>query len=47
MFSTCSIGSPLVSGTKTMTKKMAATVMKMKIMNVEEVPMACVKDRKD
>ena len=26
---------------------MAATLMNMNIMNVDEVPMACVKDRKD
>lgn len=47
MFSTSSIGSPFVSGTKTMTKTMAATVMKMNIMNVYEVPIASVNDRKD
>lgn len=47
MFSTSSIGSPLVSGTKTITKTIAATVMNINIMNVDEIPIASVKDRKD
>lgn len=47
IFSTSSMGSPLVSGTKMMTKMIAAMVMKMKIMKVHEVPMACVRVRKD
>ncbi|KAF1892346.1 hypothetical protein Lal_00010811 [Lupinus albus] len=47
IFSTSSIGTPLVSGTKIMTKKMATTATIPNIMNVHAVPIASVNDKKD
>ncbi|KAK6917153.1 Ribosomal protein L14P [Dillenia turbinata] len=47
IFSTSSIGSPLVSGTQIRTKNSATTEIIPNIRNVQEVPMASVKDKKD
>ena len=47
IFSTSSIETPLVSGTKTMTKKIATMATIPNSMNVHAVPIASVRDKKD
>ncbi|CAI9763381.1 unnamed protein product [Fraxinus pennsylvanica] len=47
IFSISSIGRPLVSGTRTRTNNNATTEITPNIRNVHDVPIACVKDRKD
>lgn len=47
IFSTSSMGRPLVSGTQTRTKSKATTEITPNKRNVQEVPIASVKDRKD
>ncbi|CAA2958641.1 Hypothetical predicted protein [Olea europaea subsp. europaea] len=47
IFSIYLIGRPLVSGTHTGTNNNATTEITPNIRNVHDVPIACVKDRKD